>query len=152
MTEDSINDIIREIKHDFMAFRNGIIADSLRKVGYDHEIIFGLQIPDISNIARKHNPSKPLAFQLFNDSKVRESRLLSFHLFPKDEMTKEEIEGIMRNLKTREEAEILSFRLLRFLPFASEILEEAPKVENGKDNDSNYLHCLEMLRRHISHQ
>ena len=40
--------MLKEIKHQFMAFRNGIVADALRKAGYDYKVIFGLQLPQLT--------------------------------------------------------------------------------------------------------
>ena len=48
---------IKEIKHSFLAFRNGIVSDTLRKAGMPYGIIFGLQLPQLAEIARRYDKS-----------------------------------------------------------------------------------------------
>ena len=83
---------IKDIKHQFLAYRNGIIADTLRKAGYPHPIIFGLQIPQLGEIAQMvlsdHNTDRnALAHQLWADKTVRESPLLACWLFDPTNLT-----------------------------------------------------------------
>ena len=47
------NSPIREIRKEFFAFRNGIIADKLRKAGDPHTMIMGCLLVDISSIAAR---------------------------------------------------------------------------------------------------
>ena len=47
---------LQSIKKDFFVFRNGIVADTLRKAGMPHKVIFGLQIPQIAAIAKDLTP------------------------------------------------------------------------------------------------
>ena len=47
---------IRQIKSDFFALRNGVIADKLRSAGCPYKIIFGLTVPQIESVAAKHEP------------------------------------------------------------------------------------------------
>ena len=42
---------LQQIKSRFMAMRNGIVADALRKGGMPHKVIFGLNVPQLSEIA-----------------------------------------------------------------------------------------------------
>ena len=118
---------LQSIKKDFFVFRNGIVADTLRKAGMPHKVIFGLQIPQIAAIAKDLTPSSELAEALWNDSEVRESRILATYLFPVDEMSLEKATWLLGSVRTPEESDMLAFRLLKRLPFASEILKEAEK-------------------------
>lgn len=114
---------IRHIKHEFMAYRNGIVAETLRKAGMGYKVIFGLQLPQLSSIARSVQKSSVLADSLWGDSEVRESRLLATMLFPEDEVSIEKAIGLARSVQTIEEADILCFKLLRRLPHARKIAE-----------------------------
>ena len=68
-----------------MTYRNGIIADTLRSAGWTHSVIFGLNLPQITDIARQQPaPDVDLALELWNDRNVRESRLITPFLLPKD--------------------------------------------------------------------
>ncbi len=130
----SINPVsqsIKEIKHQFMAFRNGIVADTLRQAGMPYSIIFGLQLPQIGSIARQYTPSDDLAQDLWDDKNVRESRLLACYLFPKEETSKEKALILAESVQTQEEADILCFRLLRYLPFAQDLAENLKSSEKS---------------------
>ncbi len=135
---------ISEIKQSFFAFRNGIVADTLRRAGMPYKVIFGLNLPQLSQIARKvldelkPGDRKTLAEILWNDRGVRESRLLACWIYDPLEMSIDEAELLMNDVQTREEADILAFRLLRQLPFAQELA--------NKNIDS---YCQEALRRNL---
>ena len=75
-----MQETLKNIRHQFFAFRNGIVADALRKQ-FDYRMIFGLQIPQIAEIARQYTPSSELAETLWAEKGNRESRLLATYLF-----------------------------------------------------------------------
>lgn len=139
------NETIKSIKHQFMVYRNGIVADTLRNSGMPYHIIFGLQLPQLSQIARSVNPSLSLANDLWADSKVRESRLLACYLFPKEEITMEQALDLSRSVQTTEEADILCFRLLRYLPFAEQLVAA---ISVDTDNRTAE-YCAVALRRNL---
>ena len=140
----NIDNEIKTIKHDFMAFRNGIVADTLRKAGMHYNIIFGLQLPQISEISRKLQKDLRLAETLWNDSGVRESRLLACYLFPVSEIDEDKAFELATSVQTAEEADILSFRLLKYLPFASVL---ADRLDTGDNTPASY--CGKALRRNL---
>lgn len=55
---------IQEIKRRFFAMRNGIVADTMRKGGLGYKMVFGLNLPQIVEIAADITPSRELAEQL----------------------------------------------------------------------------------------
>ena len=127
-----------------MTYRNGIIADTLRKAGMPHSIIFGLQLPQISAIAREYAPSMELATELWEDKNVRESRLLACYLFPADFMTEEKCLELAESIQTKEEADILCFRLMRRVPFA-----ETLSLKLTANDTPLISYCGEALRRNL---
>lgn len=114
---------MKEIKHLFFTFRNGMMADTLRRYGMPHKTIFGLEIPRIAEIARGLAPSAELADALWADREVRESRLLAAYLFPVETMTEEKAVALAADVRTQEEADMLAFRLFKRLPFAARLLD-----------------------------
>lgn len=106
-----------------MAYRNGIVADTLRKAGMPYKIIFGLQLPQLMEIARYSDRSPLLAHTLWEDENVRESRLLACMIFSPEDISREEAENLSLSVKTVEEADILCFYLLRKIPFKDEFLD-----------------------------
>ncbi len=56
---------MQTIKRRFFAMRNGIIADVLRRGGSPFRIIFGLNLPQIVEIAAENEASADLARRLW---------------------------------------------------------------------------------------
>lgn len=139
--------MIKKIKHQFMAYRNGIISDTLRKAGMPYNIIFGLQLPQLSAIAREIEPSMELAMELWSDKGVRESRLLACWVFPAESMSEEICIQLASSLQTKEEADILCFRLLRKLPFAETLALKLTACDSPLE-----IYCGEALRRNLDSQ
>lgn len=123
--------MLQQIKKDFYALRNGIVADTLRKAGMHYKVIFGLQIPQIAEIARSQSPSMELADELWADRNVRESRLLATYLFPLESVNMEKAMALAMDVQTQEEADMLAFRIFKRLSFADELLKQMQKTENG---------------------
>lgn len=109
-----------------MAYRNGIVADTLRAAGMDcYNIIFGLNVPQLAHVAGTQLKIMELAETLWEDRKVRESRLLAAYLFPPDEIDEEYAMKLLNDVQTQEEADMLAFRLLRHLPFLTTLKARA---------------------------
>lgn len=116
---------LQEVKKQFMAMRNGVLADQLR-VALDpnpYSVIFGLLVPQIAEISRSEVCAGVDPETLWQDRHVRESRLLACYLFRPEEMTRGRAEALMEDIQTQEEADILAFRLLQRLPFAAALAE-----------------------------
>lgn len=140
----NLQEHIKEIKHSFMAFRNGIVSDTLRKAGMPYNIIFGLQLPQIAEIARNNDKNLELADALWQDSGVRESRLLACYLYPLAEVNEDKAYELASSVQTIEEADILSFRLLRNLEFADSLANRL------SSEDSQLIsYCGKALRRNL---
>lgn len=120
---------LQEIKHEFFAYRNGVVADTLRRSGMNYRMIFGCDVPSIAAIARRIGYDDVLAEQLWSEADVRESRLLATYLF---DPAKTEIDKAVRlasEVRTREEADMLAFRLLKRLPYATELAEKLSALQ-----------------------
>ncbi len=127
--------VIREIRKEFYALRNGMIADTLRKGGLEQKYIFGLQLPQIKATSEKFRPeskeeASEMARSLWGDRSCREARLLACHLMPPESMTDEEAMEWSDDVATREEADILAFRLLRYYKNAREIANTLATSDN----------------------
>ncbi len=103
---------IKEIKHRFMAMRNGIVADVYRKAGIScYNIIFGLNLPQMAAIAKDTGKDALLAQALWDDKGVRESRLLSTWLWPAEAVTPKLIHRLNSEAQTKEERDYLKLHL-----------------------------------------
>ncbi len=136
------NKIIKSIKTDFFALRNGEIADRLRKAGSPYKIIFGLQIPQLNGIASKFEPSAELAETLWDNRSTRESRLLATMVYPVEEFTVDMAEKWSSEADTVELADMLCFRLVRYIEGAEALVEK--KIESDKEADRYFALRLAM--------
>ena len=125
---NSMEDILRELRKEFFAFRNGIVADKLRKAGDPHSMIMGCLLVDIMNIAQQQHEIindnetlKTLAQELWNDTNSRECRLAAPMLYPAEEMSQEQATQWCQTVETVEIADNLCHKLLRHLPEADDL-------------------------------
>lgn len=139
-----MEETLRQIKQLFFTYRNGALADTLRDAGHPCAVIFGLMIPQIAEIARSLKPSLELAQRLWDDTGVRESRILATYLFPAAEVTKEHALRLASEVRNAEEADMLAFRLLKRLPDTRRLLEEIKDLDTPL---APYLH--RSLTRHL---
>lgn len=119
--EINISNCIREIKQEFFAFRNGVIADRLRSAGDPHAIVFGLNLPQVVEISSRFPQNSQLAQTLWENVTVRESRMLAPMLFPKDEFTEDLAKQWIESIENQEIADVLCHRLLRYTAFAESL-------------------------------
>lgn len=127
--------LVNSIRKQFYALRNGVISDTLRKGGLEQKYIFGLQLPQIKEVANQYRPESDeecavLARELWADRECRESRLLACHIMPATEMQEQEAMEWTSDIISREEADILAFRLVRYLPFAKTLSEKQSSSDN----------------------
>lgn len=125
---------LREIHNRFFSFRNGIVAKTFHDAGSPHARIFGLQLPQLGAIAREAGYDEKLARQLWSENDCREARLLACYLFDPETITEEEALEMAKGVVSREEADILSWRLLRRMPEAPRLLgnlEQLPEPPLG---------------------
>lgn len=125
---------MQEIKKLFFTYRNSAVADTLRRYGIPHKVIFGLQVPQLAAIASELQfddaaSHMETARKLWADREVRESRLLACYLFDHETMTEEEALQLSRDTRTQEEADILAFRLLKRLPYAESLLAALESID-----------------------
>lgn len=140
--------MLKAIKHDFMAYRNGIVADTLRKAGDPHPIIFGLQLPQIASIASGLPKDAALAKTLWDDRNVRESRLLACRIYPPMELDLEKAMDMIKDIRSREEADILTFYLLRHTGLMSEILDNLSK-ESEELEVERFVWITDAIKRNL---
>ncbi|MDE7376526.1 MAG: hypothetical protein K2N16_06735, partial [Muribaculaceae bacterium] len=68
---------MQTLKRSMYAMRNGIVADALRKGGCPHKMVFGVNLPQLAEIARNFGKNREVAEQLWADTSTRESMMLA---------------------------------------------------------------------------
>lgn len=108
------------------AYRNGMVADALRKGGIPHKVIFGLNLPQLSAIAAEVKEAHSveecdmIGRELWSTGDSREGRLLACWLMSTDT----DVEGALElalSTRSREEDDILGFRYFKRHPQAAEV-------------------------------
>lgn len=126
----TIQEILREIRKEFFAYRNGIVADKLRKAGDPHSVIMGCLLVDVTAIAQRTREAindvealKTLAQELWSDTNSRECRLAAPMLYPPELMTEQEALEWCKSVETAEIADNLCHKLLRKAPIAEDLMQ-----------------------------
>lgn len=109
------------VKRHFFAMRNGVIADTLRKAGSPFRIIFGLNLPQIVEIAASVGQNQELAEALWANATTRESMLLAPMIADRATFTRQDTLRWIESIPAAEVADILCHRLLRHMPYAREL-------------------------------
>lgn len=130
-SQNATDDQIRNLRKEFFAFRNGIIADKLRAAGDPHAMIMGCLLADIIAITSRareaiadDNQLAAIAQGLWNDTNSRECRLAAPMLFPPELMSQELAMSWCRSIETTEIADNLCHKLLRHIPESREVMDQ----------------------------
>lgn len=117
---------LRDIKHHFFAHRNGNTADILKRGGSRFRIIFGCDVPTLSDLAATIGKDAEMARTLWEDRDVRESRLLAPWLMNPESLSQQHCIDMALDATDMEEAMMLAFRVLKRRGDATEILALLP--------------------------
>lgn len=105
MREDVIH-----IKKELRAAMNGVVSAKMREAGMPYKLIFGVELPRLSEIAREFTPDRELAQTLWNEN-IRECKILAAMLMPQDCMTSDLADIWVEEIPTAEIAQILTLHL-----------------------------------------
>lgn len=137
---------IQSIKKDFFSLRNGMVADSLRKLYPSGCLIFGLMVPQFLDMEKKYSKDLETGILLWNENSSREARLFSLYLIPPNELSLKQAIEMIEQVESYEQGDFLAFRILRNLQEASQLLYEL-KLKNH--TDPFILHCIEMFEKNL---
>ncbi|MBD5213256.1 MAG: hypothetical protein HDS75_00350 [Bacteroidales bacterium] len=124
---------LQQLKRRFFALRNGAVADSMRKSGANYRIIFGLNLPQLAEVASEFGPDAQLALQLRDNLTTRESLLIAPMLYPTDSLTPEVALEWIRLSPTPEVIDILCLKLLRHLSDPAPVITELAASDSPLD-------------------
>lgn len=114
---------LQQVKRRFFAMRNGIIADTMRRANAPYKIVFGLNLPQIKEIARDFAPDCQLAELLHADVRTRESVLLAPYLLDASHVTLQRMNRWLAEAPWPEAADVLCMVCLRNAVFAPELFD-----------------------------
>lgn len=110
------------LKRRFFAMRNGAVADSLRRSGAPYRIIFGLNLPQIVEIARDFGPDASMALDLRANTTTRESMLIAPMMFPAADLTPAMALEWLREAPTPEVVDVACLKLIKHVNQADEVI------------------------------
>lgn len=132
--------LMQTVKRRLFAMRNGALAAQMRSGGLNYRINFGLNIPqvkeiatDIINMGLDRHELLGLANALWENENTRESRLTAPMIYPPEEMTAHLAAEWLRQAQTIEIADHLCHSLLRKLPFAGNLANEVLSDKTASD-------------------
>ena len=120
-----------QIKKMFYAMRNGIVADALRKQGTPFRMIYGVNIPQLTDIAAQVSHDAATAQALWDDHNVRECMLLAPMIYPQELFDESTAMRWITSATTQEAIDILCLRLLRHRPFAYNLAETLTEADSA---------------------
>ena len=122
----------RFVRKQFFAYRNGMLAESMRNAGNVHSMIFGLNLHQIVEIAAGVTQDAALAESLWSDTKCREARLFAPMVMPREALAEND-------------ADVLCHRLLRYEPYAQDLVETYRTSGDGLKRYLAYRLMLNLL-------
>lgn len=138
---------LQNIKQRFFALRNGMLADMLRRAGSPYRIIFGLNLPQIRQVAEVFGTDHELAEVLWANDSTRESRLIAPMLADRNRFSVEDARRWLSMLNgTVEEVDILCWALLRHCAYAPDLVDELA----GSDEDIRRYTALRLAANLVS--
>lgn len=122
---------MQSVKREFFALRNGVIADVMRRAGSPFRIIFGLNLPQLVEIAGRIGEDAELSQLLWENRSTRCSMLLAPMIMPREGLTMGRAAELVEESPSVEVVDVLCHRLLRHLDFAENLVEEL--MESAQD-------------------
>ena len=114
---------------------DGSVAQSMRESGLDYRYNWGWTRGYLLELAAQYQPSRQLA-EALRESAVRELLILSTMLFPREELTEQDITAFLEKATNVELQEQLAFNLLAYVPcairWAEQLVTTSTEVGEGR--------------------
>lgn len=134
--EETIATQLTAIRAALRTRMDGSVAQSMRESGLDYRYNWGWTRGYLLELATQYQPSRQLA-EALRDTSVRELLILSTMLFPREELTEQDVEAFLEKATNVELQEQLAFNLLSYVPLAIRWAEE---VVTGRVTDEARLY------------
>lgn len=134
--EETIATQLAAIRAALRTRMDGSVAQSMRESGLDYRYNWGWTRGYLLELATQYQPSRQLA-EALRDTSVRELLILSTMLFPREELTEQDVEAFLEKATNVELQEQLAFNLLSYVPLAIRWAEE---VVTGSATDEAKLY------------
>lgn len=113
-----INETVKEIKRSFRLLMNGVASQSMREKGTSYSVNWGCSLGDLSQMAKQYGKNYHLAIALWKEN-IRECKILATLIMPPEQLDADIVDIWIADIHTQDLAEIASFNLFQYLPYAS---------------------------------
>lgn len=113
--------MLQQLKKEFFAYRNGVVAEQLKAADDPHQVIMGCQLADVIAITSRYEKNVRLAQALWDDNQHRECRLAATMLYPIEDFDMATALSWCNSVESVEIADVLCHRLLRHLNYAPQL-------------------------------
>ncbi len=108
---------LMEIKRSFRLIMNGPTSQSMRKMGMEYKLNWGVPFIELRKMATEYGKDYELAIELWKED-IRECKILATLIMPAEQMLPEITEIWMEQVTSQEMAEMLAFNLLQDVDYA----------------------------------
>ncbi len=108
---------LMEIKRSFRLVMNGPTSQSMRKMGMEYKLNWGVPFIELRKMATEYGKDYELAIELWKED-IRECKILATLIMPAEQMLPEITEIWMEQVTSQEMAEMLAFNLLQDVDYA----------------------------------
>ena len=119
MTNELIQEQVKEIKQSFRLMMDGVVAQSMREKGLCYHLNWGVTLPRLQQKSEEFGKNYDLAIALWKEN-VRECKILASLMMPAEKMLPDVCDIWMEQVPSQEIAEQLAFNLWQYLPYAPE--------------------------------
>ena len=138
--DETITSQLASIRAALRTRMDGSVAQSMRESGLDYRYNWGWTRGYLLELAAQYQPSRELA-EALGESAVRELLILSTMLFPREELTEQDVEAFLEKVTNVELQEQLAFNLLAYVPLAIR-WAEVVVLSNATDESKLYVALL----------
>ncbi len=108
---------LMEIKRSFRLVMNGPTSHTMREMGMEYKINWGVPFTELKKMAAEYGKDYELAIELWKED-IRECKILATLIMPAEEMLPEIADVWMEQVTSQEIAEMLAFNLLQDVSYA----------------------------------
>lgn len=108
---------LMEIKRSFRLVMNGPTSQSMRQMGMEYKLNWGVPFIELKKMAADYGKDYDLAIELWKED-IRECKILATLIMPAERMLPEITDVWMEQVTSQEMAEMLAFNLLQDVDYA----------------------------------
>lgn len=111
--QERVRKTANDIRRAFRLLMNGVASQSMRQKGSTYHVNWGIQLPQLKEMAAQYEQDSQLAVLLWKDD-VRESKIMATLLMPHGEMLPDMMELWMQQTPNMEMAEMAVINLFQY--------------------------------------